>query len=606
MDHNPSTGAGGSGRRPVATAPDQPPDQGLLCDPAEPAPPAGSHGATASPAVPGPAPALDLDAVSDYVPALDDLALDYGPTPDIDAARDYDKALDYDNLASLATAAHRGPAQHGPPSEPAGGPGPGPATATAAATVAAESPPPAPASAPGPGSAPAGAPATRGGLRLAPAPAPASVPAAGLGPASAAATATAGLPGLAAAPPRAPVRAAGLAPAPAPDSVPVAAVATRPAPEPASALRPAHAREPGPVPQPAQGPGLAQDPGPAQGAGLAQVLEPAPDSMPAPDAAPGLAAAQAASTEEDPWADDLTAAQVSSATYWRRRLVALLIGIAVLTLLVWAVSGALHGSGPGQAPSHRGRPSAGPGGTHRDKDGRRSAQHSARHTGGGSHAASGGTPQSLSGSAPGRAQTTSAGAGHPGMLSGIVDVLTIPGPRQRDGSTARRTPSQRSVARTPEHRSVARAPERRAVVPAPAPHVAACARGDVVLSLASPRIWYQRGRWPLFGVAAVSTGNRPCRLNMGARFATVVVTSGRTRIWGSADCVRGTGSQMVTLSRGMPAVRWIYWDRATSAPGCRSPRRTAPQGAYTAIAFDGQLSSQVMVFMLDRPGTALP
>jgi hypothetical protein len=143
-------------------------------------------------------------------------------------------------------------------------------------------------------------------------------------------------------------------------------------------------------------------------------------------------------------------------------------------------------------------------------------------------------------------------------------------------------------------------------VPAPGPRVAACARGDVVLSLASPRIWYQRGRWPLFGVAAVSTGNRPCRLNMGARFATVVVTSGRTRIWGSADCVRGTGSQLVTLSRGTPAVRWIYWDRATSAPGCRPPRRTVPQGAYTAIAFDGQLSSQVMVFMLDRPGTALP
>ena len=192
---------------------------------------------------------------------------------------------------------------------------------------------------------------------------------------------------------------------------------------------------------------------------------------------------------------------------------------------------------------------------------------------------------------------TSAGAGRPGMLSGIVDVLTMPGPRQRDGATARHTPPRRSAARAPVHR---------AVVPVPGPHVAACARGDVVLSLASPRIWYQRGRWPLFGVDAVSTGNRPCRLNMGARFATVVVTSGRTRIWGSADCVRGTGSQMVTLSRGTPAVRWIYWDRATSAPGCRPPRRTVPQGAYAAIAFDGQLSSQVMVFMLDRPGTARP
>jgi hypothetical protein len=136
--------------------------------------------------------------------------------------------------------------------------------------------------------------------------------------------------------------------------------------------------------------------------------------------------------------------------------------------------------------------------------------------------------------------------------------------------------------------------------------VAACGRGEVVLSLVSPRYWYERGRWPLFGVDAVSTGNRPCRFNIGSRFATVVVSSGHHRIWGSADCVPGTGSQAVVLSRGVPAVRWIFWDRATSIPGCRRPGRPVGEGAYTAIAFDGQLSSQVMVFLLGRPGAVLP
>ena len=79
--------------------------------------------------------------------------------------------------------------------------------------------------------------------------------------------------------------------------------------------------------------------------------------VPAPDAASGLAAAQEAAMEEDSWAGDLTAAQVSSATYWRRRLVALLIGIAVLTVLVWAISGVLHGSRPGQVQLDLTRPS---------------------------------------------------------------------------------------------------------------------------------------------------------------------------------------------------------------------------------------------------------
>jgi hypothetical protein len=107
-------------------------------------------------------------------------------------------------------------------------------------------------------------------------------------------------------------------------------------------------------------------------------------------------------------------------------------------------------------------------------------------------------------------------------------------------------------------------------------------------------------------VDAVSTGNRPCRFNMGSRFATVVVSSGRHRIRGPADCVRGAGSQLVVLSREVPAVRWIFWDRATSIPGCRRPGRAVGEGAYTAIAFDGQLSSQVMVFLLGRPGATQP
>jgi hypothetical protein len=117
---------------------------------------------------------------------------------------------------------------------------------------------------------------------------------------------------------------------------------------------------------------------------------------------------------------------------------------------------------------------------------------------------------------------------------------------------------------------------------------------------------YQRGGRPLFGVDAVSTGNQPCRFNMGSRFATVVVTSGRTRVWGSADCVRGSGSQTVVLHRGVPAVRWVTWDGAPTTPGCRQHGRPARLGAYTAIAFDGQLSSQIMVFELGGPGRPLP
>ena len=46
---------------------------------------------------------------------------------------------------------------------------------------------------------------------------------------------------------------------------------------------------------------------------------------------------------------------VSPATYWRRRAIALVIGMAVLSLIAWAVNGALGGShAPGRPASHGG------------------------------------------------------------------------------------------------------------------------------------------------------------------------------------------------------------------------------------------------------------
>jgi hypothetical protein len=477
-----------------------------------------------SPAVPGPAPALDLDAVSDYVPALDDgLALDYGPVPDNEAARDYGKPLGYDAPSGLISA-------------------PEPASASAPAQAPASHQVSAPAQVP--------APAVSAGSARGPSPAL----------------------HLAAGPHPAPV--AHLAPAPHP------AQAVDPVPAPGAAAAPDPALDPGP-------------PAPALGMAAADVSPAAPPSPAAAHVPPA----------EDLWALDLVAAPVSPATYWRRRLVALVVGIAVLTILVWAVSGVLYGTG--QATGHGVKPSAGPsshgqqGASHGHRGGNLSGRHAAGHSGRSGHAAQGNAPQSLPVSATGRARTISATAGHPtsGALSGVSDVLTMAGAPQQKGSAASRTPPHRRGARAPDRHTVARATD---------PRVPACGRGDVVLSLVSPRYWYQAGRWPLFGVDAVSTASRPCRFNMGSRFATVVVTSGRTRIWGSADCAHGTGSQSVVLSRGVPAVRWIYWGRATSSPGCRSPHLPVRQGAYAAVAFDGQLSSQVMVFILGRPGTSLP
>jgi hypothetical protein len=134
----------------------------------------------------------------------------------------------------------------------------------------------------------------------------------------------------------------------------------------------------------------------------------------------------------------------------------------------------------------------------------------------------------------------------------------------------------------------------------------ACAARNVVLSLFTSRYWYQRGQDPRFAVDAVSVARRPCSFDMGARSVSVVVTWGQTRIWGSADCVQGTGSRVVTLVRGVPALLHVTWNRRTSAHGCPGARRQAHLGTYTVTAYSGQLHSNTLVVVLAGPGVGAP
>jgi len=359
---------------------------------------------------------------------------------------------------------------------------------------------------------------------------------------------------------------------------------------------------------------------------------PAPDTDAARDyAVLGQPAAPVpgAATAPDPAAPGPAAGPVSAATYWRRRLAALAAGFVVLAVVAWAVNGSLGGGrAPGNAGRHGGTPSAGPA-AHRHarggKAGERPGTRGRRANGPQSLPQAGhGQPRARSlnaSGAPGAGASPGAGSsagadgapgadsvqqdsvlrGHSGAQSPPADAEALAEPPSLQ-SLHPGTPGARPAAGG--QRAVAQAP--RPAAPVQPARATACGRGDVVLTLLSPRSWYQPQQRPLFGIDAVSTGSRPCLFNIGARYATVVVSAGRARIWGSSDCVRGSGSQMVMLTRGVPAVRWVTWDLRASTPGCRTPGPAASQGAYTAIAFDGLLSSRTMVLIVGSQGMAVP
>jgi hypothetical protein len=230
---------------------------------------------------------------------------------------------------------------------------------------------------------------------------------------------------------------------------------------------------------------------------------------------------------------------VSRATYWRRRVMVLAVGVTVLGLPIWAVNQAL----------------------------------------GGSHAPGQGSPRSHSGDVAG----PGAHAGGHGQAATreTADLSSRPRARPRPG-----------------------APRRAATTPPPGRQT--CARRSVQLTIRSAQHRYGPGEQVTFVVGAVSTRSRPCRLDLGSKFTSVVVASSGTPLWDSSSCLRGSGLWLVTLRRGAPVFLRITWDRRTSMSGCPGQGTAVTPGVYTAAAFNGQLHSQSTAFVLSGRGPARP
>ncbi len=109
-----------------------------------------------------------------------------------------------------------------------------------------------------------------------------------------------------------------------------------------------------------------------------------------------------------------------------------------------------------------------------------------------------------------------------------------------------------------------------------------------------------------FVVGAVSTKSQQCQVNLGPRFVSVVVASSGTPIWDSSSCGRGALSRVITLTRGVPAVVKVTWDRRTSMSGCPGQGNAVRAGTYTAAAYYGQLHSHRITFALTGRPPAAP
>jgi len=192
------------------------------------------------------------------------------------------------------------------------------------------------------------------------------------------------------------------------------------------------------------------------------------------------------------------------ATYWRRRFITLVIGLAVFAVIAWALSGALGkgsavaatGSASGSAASHHG--------------------HSGNAGGSGAAAAGG--------------QATKAP-----VKPTKAAVKAVSGPSAAPSGKAQGKP-------------------------------APCAPGEIVLSLQTSHASVGPHTLPQFQVNVVSTSAATCRFNVGAQHIKLVIKAGHARIWSSADCASEPASLVTDLHRGIPTALPISWNRQRSTP----------------------------------------
>jgi hypothetical protein len=240
-----------------------------------------------------------------------------------------------------------------------------------------------------------------------------------------------------------------------------------------------------------------------------------------------------------------------AATYWRRRFVALMIGMAVLALIAWAFSGALGGG---------------------------TAAGTGTGSGGGSSQSGAGQRQSGSGqSGSGQGGSGQGGSGQKGSGQG--------GGGQHGSAVTGTTASPAAGAGPGTHGGRAGQP-------------GACRHGDVVLSLSVSQQSYLAGQLPQFNVDVVATAPQACTFNVGARHVALVIRAGSVRVWSSADCVQGAGDLVSDLARGVPTVLPISWNRRASSPGCPATSAQMPAGTYTAAVSDGSLASNSVTFRI--------
>jgi len=265
--------------------------------------------------------------------------------------------------------------------------------------------------------------------------------------------------------------------------------------------------------------------------------------------------------------------------YWVRRVSIVGLAVAVLIGLVWFLASRTSRSSAGQEPTAA------------------VAEASAAPTLTGVLAASSGPTRSAvpSPSAPPSGAAVSSGAVVPSgaAVSAAPPVSPAPAP----------DPAAATPAADPVPAPTAEPPPPPAPEPPPPSYDAQgkliCPQTAISVTAITAAPTFGTGSQPTLGMIVTNAGSPTCQLDVSGTLQTFTVyAADGTRVWSTADCFPGQGTEVRELTTGQALKYTVKWSGTSSAPGCTGDRAPLPAGDYGVVAQLGALTSQPTAFAI--------
>lgn len=125
----------------------------------------------------------------------------------------------------------------------------------------------------------------------------------------------------------------------------------------------------------------------------------------------------------------------------------------------------------------------------------------------------------------------------------------------------------------------------------------ACPAAMLKLSIAAPNSTVSVGSTVKFAVSMTSTSVQPCLVDGSDTSRVVTITSGKERIWSSADCA-AKGARSLLMSKDDVDTKTVSWKTERSEPGCSTDQPTLRPGTYKVQVSLGDATSEQLVLVL--------